>query len=174
MMATAGIRDIDQGISDSQLQCIVGVIFEEEDVDDVEEGLAERQEEEDRCCDVVEVLSDDVSGAAIDQLSHRAQPSVWVGGIKATKRNIVIEQSKGRRRSDRHLIEVDAIAEDIGNISEIRIIGRILISIHIQDLILINAKHSLVNFTHQSTCCLHEVGHLDDRSVAEDVIKAAT
>lgn len=95
MVAATGIRDIDQSISDPQLQSIVGVILQHEDVDDIEEGLAERQEEEDRCGDVIEILGDDVGGPTVDKFDNRADPSLGKSGGGATKRGVVLEQPEG-------------------------------------------------------------------------------
>ena len=92
MVAAAGVRDIDQSISDPQLQGIVRVILQHQDVDDIEEGLAERQEEEDGCGDVIKILSDDVGGPTVDKFYDRAHPSLGKSGGGATERSIVLEQ----------------------------------------------------------------------------------
>ena len=169
VVAAAGVGDVDQGIGDPQLEGVVGVVLEEQDVDDVEEGLAEGEEEEDGRSDVVEVLRDDVGGAAVDEFGHRAPPAGGVGGREAAKGSIVLEQSEGRGRSGRDLVEIEAVAEDIGQISKIGIVSRVLVSIDVQDLVPVDAQHRLVHLAHHSARRLHEVRHLDHRSELEDV-----
>lgn len=127
MVAAAGVRDIYQSISDPQFQGIVGVVLKHENVDDVEEGLAERQEEKDGSCDVIEVLSDDVGSPAVDKFDNRAHPFHGCAGL----RGVILEQPEGCVWSWRNFVEFDDVAEDIGNISQKGIISCIFISVYI-------------------------------------------
>lgn len=56
IVLAVGLSNVDQGVSNSQFQGIVGVVSQEDQVNQVEDGLAEGKEEEDRDSDVIEIL----------------------------------------------------------------------------------------------------------------------
>ena len=59
-MLAVGLADVDQSVSNSEFECIVSVVLEEEQIDDEKDSLADGEEEEDGCSDIVEVLRNNV------------------------------------------------------------------------------------------------------------------